>query len=152
MKKYLLIISCSGSKRKTPELIPANQRYTGTNYKVIHKAIREGYFPKDSLDIVIISAKLGFLEWDDEIENYEQEMTKQQAKALRSSIQEDLKSFLDDKDYDKVLINLGATYNLTLEGFDWNKYFSEHIEARGRIGEKLSQLKAWLIDLHRKSL
>ena len=75
MKKSLLIISCSGNKRKTPWAIPAFQRYKRNVYQTIDKAIREGYFPTDYLDILIISAKLGLLNWDDEIENYDQEMT-----------------------------------------------------------------------------
>ena len=151
MKKSLLIISCSGRKIKTPGAIPAYQRYDGQMYRVIAKAKREAYFPTDVLDIVIISAKLGFLKWDDKIEDYDQLMTDKQADILRASVQDDLRAFLDRKDYDKAYINLGAEYRKTLEGFDWNEYFSEVIEAEGRIGKKQSQLKGWLVSLHQQN-
>lgn len=150
MKKSLLIISCSGRKIKTPGAIPAYQRYDGQMYRVIAKAQREAYFPKDVLDIVIISAKFSFLKWDDKIADYEQLMTDKQADTLRASVQDDLKSFLDGKDYDTMYINLGAKYRKTLEDFDWDEYFSEVIEAEGGIGKKLAQLKGWLISLHRR--
>ena len=147
MKKSLLIISCSGRKIETPGTLPAYQRYDGQFYRVIAKAKRDGYFPSDKLDIVIISAKFGFLNWDEEIENYDLLMSKKQAEVLRPQLQEDLKLYLDGKDYDKVYINVGADYRLTLDGFDLDAHFSEVIEAEGRIGEKTSQLKNLLIDL-----
>ena len=148
MKKSLLIISCSGNKRKTPGAIPAFQRYKGNAYQTIDKAIREGYFPTNYLDILIISAKLGLLNWDDEIENYDQEMTIEQANKLRPEVQENLQSFLEGKDYEKVFIYMGAKYRLTLEGFDWEQHFSERTVAKGRIGEQRSQLKNWIIALY----
>lgn len=74
-------------------------------------------------------------------------MSVQQANALRSSIQDDLRLYLEGKDYNKVFINLGAKYRMTLDGFDWNEHFSEVVEAKGRIGEKQSQLKQCLQDL-----
>ncbi|MDE0485296.1 MAG: hypothetical protein OXI67_22220 [Candidatus Poribacteria bacterium] len=152
MKKSLLIISCSGRKIKTPGAIPAYQRYDGQMYRVIAKAQREAYFPTDVLDIAIISAKLGFLKWDDKIEDYDQLMTDKQSDTLRASVQEDMRSFLDGKDYDKGYINLGARYRKTLEGFDWDEYFSKVIEAEGGIGKKLSQLKSWLVSLHQQGI
>ncbi len=75
-------------------------------------------------------------------------MTEKQADVLRSSIQDDLNSYLDGKDYNKAYVNMGAKYRMTLEGFDWDKHFSEVIKAEGGIGEKSKQLKNWLIELH----
>ena len=144
MQKYLLIISCSGTKRDTPGRIPASRRYAGNTYRIIHKAIREGYFPIGHLDILIISAKFGLLKWDDEIEDYDQEMTKAQAEKLRPEVQEDLSSYLEGKAYEEVFIYMGAKYRLTLEGFDWGQHISEITFTEGRIGEQLSQLKAWI--------
>ena len=143
MKQSLLIIACSGRKIKTPGRIPAFERYDGNSYRILRKAIREGYFP-DNLDILIISAKFGLLGWDEKIEGYDQLMSRDQAIKLRSSIQEDLKSFLDGKHYDKLFMNMGATYLETLGGFDWSKHVNEKIEAKGRIGEKSSQMKTWI--------
>ena len=143
MNRSLLIISCSDRKIKMPGRMPASQRYDGQSYRIIHKAMRECCFPAN-LDILIISAKLGLLCWDEEIEDYDQLMSKEQARKLRPSIQESLESYLDGRDYDKLFINMGATYLETLEGFEWKKHFNEKIEAKGRIGEKSSQMKSWV--------
>ena len=143
MNRSLLIISCSGRKINTVGRMPAFERYDGQSYRIIRKAIREDCFPSN-LDILIISAKLGLLRWDEEIEDYDQLMSKEQAQKLRPSIQEDLESFLDGRDYDKLFINMGVTYLETLEGFEWQKHFNEKIEAKGRIGEKSSQMKSWV--------
>ena len=143
MKRSLLIISCSSRKINTPGRMPAFERYDGPSYQIIRKAIRDECFRTD-LDIRIISAKFGLLAWDAEIEYYDQLMSKEQAHKLRPSIQENLESFLDGRDYNKLFINMGATYLETLEGFEWKKHFTEKIEAKGRIGEKSSQLKSWV--------
>ena len=143
MKRSLLIISCSSRKINTLGRMPAFERYDGQSYRIIRKAIREGCF-RTNLDILIISAKFGLLAWDAEIEDYDQLMSKEQAHNLRPSIQENLESFLNGRDYDKLFINMGATYLETLEGFEWKKHFNEKIEAQGRIGEKSSQLKSWV--------
>lgn len=143
MNRSLLIISCSGRKINTVGRMPVFERYDGQSYRIIRKAIRENCFPSN-LDILIISAKFGLLRWDEEIEDYDKLMSKEQAQKLRPSIQENLKSFLEGRDYDKLFINMGATYLETLEGFEWKKYFNEKIEAKGRIGEKSSQMKSWV--------
>ena len=143
MNRSLLIISCSDRKINTLGRIPAFERYDGQSYRIIRKAIREDCFPSN-LDILIISAKLGLLRWDEEIKDYNQLMSKAQAHKLRPSIQENLESFLDGRDYNKLFINMGATYLETLEGFEWKKHFNEKIEAKGRIGEKSSQMKSWV--------
>ena len=143
MKRSLLIINCSSRKINTLGRMPAFERYDGQSYRIIRKAIREGCF-RTNLDILIISAKFGLLAWDTEIEDYDQLMSKEQVHNLRPSIQENLESFLNGRDYDKLLINMGATYLETLEGFEWKKHFNEKIEAHGRIGEKSSQLKSWV--------
>ena len=143
MNRSLLIISCSDRKINTVGRMPAFERYDGQSYRIIRKAIRDDCFP-NNLDILIISAKFGLLAWDAEIEDYDQLMSKAQAQKLRPRIQGDLESFLDGKNYDRLFVNMGATYLETLEGFDWKKHFNEKIEAKGRIGEKSSQMKSWV--------
>jgi len=83
--RYLLVITCSQRKNESPGLLPAIDRYDGINYRIIRKAMRDGYLPKN-LDILIISAKYGLLEQKSLIENYDQLMTKERAKELRNSI------------------------------------------------------------------
>ena len=122
MKKSLLIISCSGRKDKTPELIPALMRYKGPLYTTLHKASRERRFPK-SLDILIVSAKYGLLKSDEPIEDYDQRIDDNRAKELRPSIQKKFEAFLDGKDYDQLFNGLWKDYQALLEGFDLEKHF-----------------------------
>jgi len=53
----LLLIACSSRKLRTKGLLPVIERYDGVTYRVIRKAMREGYFPPN-VDIKILSAKL----------------------------------------------------------------------------------------------
>lgn len=146
MKKCLLIISCSGLKDKTPGFIPAIMRYKGPPYPILHKAMRDGYLPKN-LDILIISAKYGLLRSDEPILDYDQEMETGRAVKLRSSIQKKLVSFLEGKDYDQLFNGLWKAYNETLEGFDLERHFGHVIPVETNRGKKIGQLKAWIIDL-----
>lgn len=156
MKKCLLIISCSKSKTKTPGVVPAFERYSkGQVFRSLQRANREDYFPKN-LDILIISAKYGLLEWSDPIECYNKEMNDKRAKELRPSIQKDLESFLDGKDYDQLFINLGKEYCETLKGFDFLKYVKVVLKPKKPKakhyggGEKNSQMIKWLKRLSKK--
>jgi len=111
MKKSLLIISCSMSKIKRPGLILANELYRpGKTYASIARAKRDGYFPKDNLDVLIISAKYGLLEWNTEIEWYDWKMDEDRANELRPKIQTDLQSYLEGKNYDKLYIKMAKDY------------------------------------------
>lgn len=110
MKKYLLIISCSDKKAKTPGAIPACERYTGPPCWVLRRAKQEKYLP-NSLDILIVSAKYGLLEWNEKIEDYNQKMDDKRADELRPIIQEKLKVFFNGKYYDQLFNGLWDVYN-----------------------------------------
>jgi queuine/archaeosine tRNA-ribosyltransferase len=53
------------TQRKRPEqgLLPAIERYDGVHFRVLRKAKREGYWPRN-LEVLIVSAKYGLLELD----------------------------------------------------------------------------------------
>ena len=143
MKNYLLIISCSERKVETPETLAAIERYDGPVYRTLRKVRREGRIPK-KLDVLIISAKYGLLACQQPADNYDQKMTLKHADKLRPEIQNRLKSFIQTKrgGYDQVFINLGKVYRQTLDGFHWGLLST--LEASGGIGQKTSQMKAWL--------
>ena len=143
MKNYLLIISCSERKVETPETLAAIERYDGPVYRTLRKVRREGRIPK-KLDVLIISAKYGLLACQQPADNYDQKMTLKRADKLRPEIQNRLKSFIQTKrgGYDQVFINLGKVYRQTLDGFHWGLLST--LEATGGIGQKTSQMKAWL--------
>ena len=143
MKNYLLIISCSERKVETPETLAAIERYDGPVYRTLRKARREGRIPK-KLDVLIISAKYGLLACQQPTDNYDQKMTLKRTDKLRPEIQNRLKSFIQTKrgGYDQVFINLGKVYRQTLDNFHWGLLST--LEATGGIGQKTSQMKAWL--------
>ncbi|ODS40273.1 MAG: hypothetical protein A7315_09070 [Candidatus Altiarchaeales archaeon WOR_SM1_79] len=144
--KRLLILSCSNTKKKSKDLLPAIERYDGINYRVIKKLQREGNFP-DELDIGIISAKYGFLTPDIPIEYYDQKMTRKRALELQPEVSSELNEFLQNNGYSKIFVNLGKEYRLLLNGFD-NAVSADYAE--GSIGQKASQMKKWILSLNSK--
>jgi len=144
MGRYLLIISCSGSKDKTKDKFPAIKRYTGVYYKILNKFKKEEKLCKD-LDIIIISAKYGFLRPNDLIDYYDQKMDKRRAKLLNKQIISNFKEYFKNKSYKEIFVNLGKEYMIAIKGFE--KYIpssTEIIIAEGRIGKKMKQMKNWL--------
>ena len=153
MSRSLLIISCSGKKSKEPGAIPACQRYTGPPCWVPRRAKRKKYLPKN-LDILIISAKHGLLEWEEKIEWYNQEICPGRARELRPSVQKKLETFLNGKYYDQIFNGLWKDYQATLDGFDLEKYCREKVklekaEEENR-GKKMRRMKKWIIELFEK--
>ena len=141
MNSYLLIISCSQRKVETPESLPALERYDGVVYRTLRKAKREGWFPSN-LDVLIISAAYGLLPNYQPINDYERRITPERARQLLPAIQRQLQTYINGRKYTQVFINLGKVYMQTLEGFDWGLVST--MEASGGIGQKTSQMKAWL--------
>lgn len=145
MNKSLLIVSCSKKKTETPGLIPAHERYKGVVFGMIRNIKTDNEFPTGDLDILIVSAKLGLLEWDERIENYDQKMDTKQAKILRQGVQDKLNSYLAGKEYNEIFINMGKVYLGTLEGFDWGQYDGKIIKATGSgNGIMNSQMGKWI--------
>jgi hypothetical protein len=144
--RYLLIISCSRRKRTDPDLLPAIDRYDGGNFRVLRKAKRNGYWPKN-LDVLILSARYGLIEDSTEISNYEQSMTTQNANDLKTQVRDFLNVYLEGKEYKEIYIDLGRKYLRALEDCrDLLKNKPISI-AEGRVGERLSKLKLWIIGL-----
>ena len=154
MKNYLLIISCSQRKRQDPESSAAIEVYDGQTYRVLRKMGREGTAPKN-VDVLIISAKYSLIGAQFPIDVYDQKMTAARAKQLRSDIQEKLQRWIATKrwkmgGYDQVFINLGKDYMRTLEGFHWGLLST--LEVSGGIGQKTSQMKAWLERIYQEGI
>ena len=141
MKNYLLIISCSQRKVETSEPLPALERYDGPTYRTLRKAMHEGRIPKN-LDVLIISAKYGLIGCQKSIDAYDERMTSVQAAKHRHVSKYRLKVLLEIRHYNQVFINLGKVYRQTLDNFHWGLLST--LEASGGIGQKTSQMKAWL--------
>lgn len=104
----LLIQSCSQSKNRPTEAVPALDLYTGYFFKIIKKAIRENEFDGD-IDLCILSAEYGIIERDEEISWYDRRIDSERAEELSSKVAQELTRIVDSS-YDKLLINVGRDY------------------------------------------
>ncbi len=144
MSARLLIISCSNKKDDSKNKLPAIKRYTGAYYKVLNKLMRENKFPED-VELLIISAKYGLLKPNELIDYYDLKMTYEQAKLLNKRIISKLKIYLKNKCFDEIFINLGKEYMASISGFQELIHpRTKVIIAKGRIGERMKQMKEWL--------
>lgn len=147
MARYLLIVGCSQKKNPSCNPMKALDRYEGVNFKVIKKLREEGKIPS-TLDVVIISAKYGFLRADDYIDDYDVRMTIQRALELHSQVLSQIKELI--KNYGEIFINLGKDYMPAVKGIE-NFATCRILYAEGRIGEKMSAMRKWIIRIGRAS-
>lgn len=148
MPHYLLLIGCSQKKDSSPHPMRALDRYDGVNFRILKKFSRERTL--QNLDIVIISAKYGFLKADDCIDNYDLRMTSQRAHDLHSTVLGNLKELISSNTYEEIFINLGKDYLPAIEGFE--KFAAcPVVYAKGRIGEKMRDMKKWITRISLKS-
>jgi hypothetical protein len=146
MKNYCLIISCSKKKNRMPKKCRAIDIYTGINYKTIKKLKRENKLLKN-IDILIISAKYGLIHPDSLINTYEMKMTKKRALELNPVICKKLEGGFDKKKFSEIFINLGKEYMMAINGFEeLLPNNTKIVYAHGGIGQRLSQMKKWIID------
>jgi hypothetical protein len=146
---YLLLISCSGTKKSNAWAIPAIERYEGTTYKVIQKARREGYWPEQT-DLFIISARYGLIAEHTLIEDYDQKMNQARALELQAEVSQAFDALLRAKPYTQIFVNMGKVYTQSIaSSSEFCKALQEGRlqEAAGGIGERLRQTKLWLLKI-----
>ena len=137
ISRHLLILPCSKRKKKV-ENISALELYDGPFYRILKN------YNYHKIDIIIISAKYGLIKSNESISYYDQRMTKERAKDIAGETRSRLEVVLSNNKYKSIFINLGKTYMLALDDSQdmlerYNAYY-----VRGRIGERLHQLKSWL--------
>lgn len=141
--RRLLVIACSQSKSREAGLIPAIERYDGPAFRVIRKYLRES---RDlSLKIWIISAKFGLLESSQPIPDYDCQMSRISALALRSEISSAARKLIDSERWDRIGLSAGMVYRFALG--DSIQVGDEVFRLElldGGLGSRLSRLKAWL--------
>ena len=103
----LLIISCSKTKKHLDN-VPAIQLYDGQAYRVLKKGTPQ------NLEIVIISAKYGFLRSTDIISYYDQVMTVSQAAGMRKEVSAGIMNIVSGENFSRIFISLGFPYNLAV--------------------------------------
>jgi cytoplasmic iron level regulating protein YaaA (DUF328/UPF0246 family) len=113
----LLIQSCSATKQNVEKPVQALDLYDGYFFRIIKKAVRAGRF-EPGLDIIIISAKHGVVEPDDEIRNYDQRMDTERAEELNDDVVDAITDKVAEEGYEKVWINLGKDYLPAVNGLE----------------------------------
>lgn len=136
----LLVQSCSATKRNADNPVQAIDLYDGYFFKIIKKAVRADQFER-GLDIIIISAKYGVVEPDEEIEYYDRRMDTELANELNEDVVNAVASKVREDSYDKVWVNLGKDYLPAVDGLeDAIDVPIQYIEGCG-IGMKGKRLK-----------
>lgn len=116
MTRTLLIQSCSASKDESATgSVPARELYTGYFHRIIDKARRENAI-NPGIDMVILSAKYGIIEPDDEIKPYDQVMTNERAEEMNEEIVREISQRVADTGYDVIVVNAGREYRSALRG------------------------------------
>lgn len=136
----LLVQSCSATKQNVDNPVQAIDLYDGYFFKIIKKAVRADQF-EPGLDIIIISAKHGVVEPDEEIEYYDRRMATELANELNEDVVSAVASKVREDNYDEVWVNLGKDYLPAVDGLeDAVDVPIEYIEGCG-IGMKGKRLK-----------
>ena len=140
--KHVLVVACSRRKRTASGLMPAIERYDGPLFRVLRKARREGYWPL-GLDVFILSAKYGLIDWSECIEPYELRMTEAISKQLRPQVLRTLAS-LRLEHVRELYIELGKDYLKALPVMPQVCPCANIRYGFGTIGRRLHDLKVWL--------
>lgn len=142
-RQRLLILSCSKAKSVTGQSVPAIDLYNGPAFRVLRRYISSSDLSAE-LDIVILSAKHGFISSSKVIASYDQRMRRDTV-LPSATLRHQLAAFTTGKRYSKVFVSLGADYVSRLPELE--TVLAGHpsiLIAKGRIGEKLHSLKEWL--------
>lgn len=142
-ENLLLLLACSNLKNQSKILMPAIERYDGGSYKIIRKMRRENIY-SSNIDVKIISAKFGLIDSQTPIPLYDEKMNSPRAKQLESQIKAELNKVFLQKNYTEMYVDLGQQYLATIKGLILPTEINLTI-AKGRIGERLSKLKEWLL-------
>jgi len=133
--KILLIISCG--KKKADELnkkrMKAEEAYRGPMFQVIRKAKREKRW-SSTLKLGIISAKYGFLRGDEEIDYYDERMTKTLAKQYRSRVLDKIRRYHEIESFSLIYVLMGKDYLMSVDGLENIVGTKVKIENMGGLG------------------
>ena len=137
VSRKLLIIGCSKRKRELPEA-PAIEVYDGPYYRMLRKAKLE------AVDISILSAKYGLIDYKTTISPYERKMTPHIAEVLRNDATSKLLDILTKNSYNEVVINLGEIYMKALDFQRLSQYVTNYKIFSGDMVKRVHTLKTWI--------
>ena len=124
---------------------PSLGLYDGVAFRVVKGMQRQGQL-SEGVDMQILSAEHGLIPTIYRIASYERKMTPSRAIELQSQVVGSLKEKLSSGDYQEVFIFAGNIYLEAMQPFvSWCPAPIRLTIAHGRIGQKLRQLKAWIL-------
>jgi len=141
--KKLLIISCSNRKKKAQGKTKAFNLYDGVVFRMIKKLEREKIFP-NNLEILILSAHYGLIEWHKNVALYDRVMTHKRTREIKEKVRKQLMGALKRTKPEEIFCCLGKNYWKSIEE-PLGKLQIPIRVAQGRIGEKLSETKQWIL-------
>jgi hypothetical protein len=142
--RRLLFLSCTRSKRREPELLPAIERYDGPVFRVVRRFRNTTAEPPETY---ILSAQFGLIPSDQLIPYYDERMTPRRAQELRPQVGKAFRRIISAGSAGRwvemqLFFCMGKVYfeaimpcvptNLTVE------------RAGGPIGRMSSELHLWL--------
>lgn len=142
-KSRLLILGCSMTKDARVEPLPAAWRYTGAYYQMLHQQ-PESAWP----DIIILSARFGYLSGAALIEAYDHQLDRARAEEFKMDyVHRASLNKLLIRPYSSVFLAAGSLYrevvlsHLSLVAPDLLACLQI---AKSGIGQQRGQLKNWL--------
>lgn len=140
-----LIIGCSQKKNVSVGSVSAIERYDGPSFRVLRKFLREEPAAKSHLHVLVLSAKFGLINGQEQIGVYDQRMTRQRAFELQEEVKKRILDLILPYDYDEIFLSMGKTYLLALENLSQIVGPETKVRtASGGSGRKLTELKSWL--------
>lgn len=141
MDKNLLVLGCSQTKRESPGLLPAIDRYDGSAYRVLRKYLREREWPAN-LSVAVLSAKYGLVGGFTGIEYYDERMTPVRASEWEPKCKLTLKNWAIN--HSRMHFSLGKDYLPAVESAI-EYYLKDKAEVfQGPIGMKLNKIRILL--------
>ena len=141
VKRQLLVLGCSQTKRDAPGLLPAIDRYDGSSYRVLRNYLREREWPA-RLSVAILSAKYGLVGGFTGIEDYDERMTPLAASAWAPHCSATLNTWAID--HSSIHFSMGKDYLPAIAPALQSEIKGKAEVFAGPIGVKLSQIKGLL--------
>jgi len=134
----LLVVACSARKKESKTPLPAIEMYDGPAYRLLRRRL----IGSDSSPAIwILSAKHGLLWSDSHIYHYDERLTKESTRHIRTDIETFVRRWGPEGRFDSMFVWAGKEY-LDLLPKEFLAQSNVHV-ATGGIGEKLRTLKQW---------